>query len=381
MKKFLIIFTCFIYIFPSPIKAQTQIIEEAKNVILIEATTGDILYEKNSHERHAPASMTKMMSLLLVMEQIDNGNLKWDEIITASAHASSMGGSQIYLQTGEQMTVTDLIKGVTMSSANDAIVALAERVGGTEDNFVELMNKKSTELGLENTNFKNATGLDEANHYSTAYDMAIIAKELVKHEKILEYSSVYEDYIREDTENKFWLVNTNKLVRYYPGVDGLKTGYTAEAGYCLTATANKNSMRLIGVVMGNETSNSRNEEMMKLLDYGYNTYKLDNLFTTNTIIEEITIDKANQDNIEVYPQEEYNILNNTLNNNRDITYKLILDDIKVPLSENSVIGKIEILENMNVIDTVPAIIKTNINKTNLFNLFYEYISKIFSGNL
>lgn len=370
-----------ILIIPSSVMGLEDVFTDVNNVILIEATTGEIIYEKNAHERHAMASMTKMMSLLLVMEEIESGNLSWDDMVVASAYASSMGGSQIYLQAGEEMSVSDLVKGVTIASANDAIVALAEKVSGTEEKFVEAMNKKSLELGLENTNFKNVTGFDTANHYSSAYDMAMIAAELVKHQDILDYSSVYETYIREDTTSPFWLVNTNKLVRYYQGVDGLKTGYTSEAGYCLTATASRNSMRLIGVIMGSETSDSRNSQMMSLLDYGYNNYNLDALLTTNTIVGEILVDKGNDELVNIYSANNYNIVNEVSNNNRDIIYKLVLNDnIVAPLKSGDIVGSIQIIENMNIIDEIDAIVKEDINKTNVFNLFYRYLKKMISGS-
>lgn len=184
----------------------------AKSAIMIEASTGKIIFEKNSKEKLAMASMTKMMSLLLIMENIENGNIKWNEMVTASENASSMGGSQIFLQTGEQMSVEDLVKGICIASGNDATVAMAERIGGTEENFVKMMNDKAKELGLQDTHFVNSYGFDADDHYSSAYDMAMIAKELVKHEKILEFSGTYEDYLRKDTANSFWLVNTNKVV-------------------------------------------------------------------------------------------------------------------------------------------------------------------------
>jgi len=217
MKKIVFVFLMLFSLSIISVSAEEDIVPNAKSAILIEASTGKILYEKNIDEKYAPASMTKMMSLLLIMENIDNRNLRMDEVIKTSKYASSMGGSQIFLQENEEMTVEDLLKGITIGSANDATVALAERIGGTENAFVEMMNNKAKELGLKNTNFKNTTGLDEANHYSTAHDMAIIAKELVKHEKILEFSSIYETYLRVDTDNKFWLVNTNKVVykNYY----------------------------------------------------------------------------------------------------------------------------------------------------------------------
>lgn len=194
-----------------------ELASNAKSAIMIEATTGKVIYDKNPDEQLPMASMTKMMTLLLIMENIENGNLKWDEMITTSEYAASMGGSQIFLEVGEQMSVEDMVKGICIGSGNDAAVAMAERIGGTESEFVKMMNEKAKDLGLVNTNFENACGLDSDNHYSSAKDMAVIASELVKYDKILEYTGTYEDYLRKDTENSFWLVNTNKLVykNYY----------------------------------------------------------------------------------------------------------------------------------------------------------------------
>ena len=250
MKKLFLILACFLFL---NVKAEDiNLASNAKSAILIEASTGKILFEKNSHEKLPPASMTKMMSMLIILENISKGTIKWDDMIRVSENASSMGGSQILLETGEEMSVEDLFKGVAVASGNDAIVALAEAVAGTVDEFVNLMNKRAVELGLRDTYFKNPHGLNDANHYSSAYDMSIIALELSKHKEVFNYTSLYEDYLRKNTNRKLWLVNTNKLVRFYKGVDGFKTGYTNEAGYCLTATADY-GFRVIAVVMGDES--------------------------------------------------------------------------------------------------------------------------------
>lgn len=211
MKK--ICLFLFLFLIPTLVMAEDlNLAENAKSAILIEVSTGEILYNKNSNQRLAPASMTKMMSLILIMESIEKGNLKWNDIVVVSKNAASMGGSQIFLEANEMMTVEDLVKGICVASGNDATVALAEKIAGTEASFVKLMNEKARSLGLKNTNFVNSTGLDADNHYSSAYDMAIIARELVKHEKVLEFSNIYEDYLRKNTSNSFWLVNTNKVV-------------------------------------------------------------------------------------------------------------------------------------------------------------------------
>ena len=214
MKKIFFIICCFFICsdFVNAKEENNNLSPKAKSAIMIEASTGEVLYEYNADEKLAPASMTKMMSLLLIMEALDNNVIKYTDMVTISDNASSMGGSQILLETGESMSVDDLLKGITVASGNDAVVALAEKIGGTEENFVKMMNDKAKELGLKNTNFKNCHGLDDKDHYSSARDMSIIARELVKHQKILDYSSIYETYLRKGTKKEIWLVNTNKVV-------------------------------------------------------------------------------------------------------------------------------------------------------------------------
>ena len=212
-KKGIIIFLLISIFLPSiKVRADETLLQNAKSGLLMEVSTGKIIYEKNIHEKVSVASMTKMMGMILVMEAIEDGKIKLDDMVVVSKNASGMGGSQIWLEEGEKISVLDLIKGIMMASANDGIVAIGEYIGGTEKNFVKMMNEKAKSLNLKNTNFVNPTGLDEENHYSTAYDMAIIAKELISHEEILKYTSIYEDYLRKGTNRQFWLVNTNKVV-------------------------------------------------------------------------------------------------------------------------------------------------------------------------
>ena len=381
MKKFLLLSIIFMFV-PITIKAETvDLAPNATSAIIIEASTGIVIYNKNEHEKLAPASMTKMMGLLLIMEQIEKGNLKWDEKITASANASSMGGSQIFLETGEQMTVEELVKGISIASGNDAMVAMAERIAGTEEAFVELMNKKASELGLKNTNFKNCTGLDAENHYSSANDMALIAKELVKHDKILEFSGTYEDYIRQGTDKSFWLVNTNKLVRFYQGVDGLKTGYTTTAGYCLTATAKKDGMRIITVVMNEPDSATRNSETTAMLDYGFNMYGMEQLLNKDNVLGKIKVDLGEKEYVEVVPKEEVNILNNKNSDKRNVTYKVELNNIKAPIAAGDTVGKINVIENNKTIMTVEVTVKENVDKVNIFISYLRNLKDIVIGNI
>ena len=273
MKKILLIIMSF-FVLNLNVLAEEDFAPNGKSAILVDNLSGKVLYEKNADEKLAPASMTKLASMLMVMEAIDNGNLKFEDKVTISEEAANMGGSQVFLQAGEVYTVYDLLKSVAIASGNDAVVALAEKIGGSQSGFIDMLNKRLKEIGATNTNFVNAHGLDAEGHYSTARDMSIIARELLKHPKILEFTSIYEEYLEKNDGSRIWLVNTNKLVRFYDGVDGLKTGFTKTAGYCLTATASKNNFRLISVVMGEDTSENRSSDTVKMLNYGFNTFKI-----------------------------------------------------------------------------------------------------------
>ena len=360
---------------------ESNVIPNAKSGMLIEASTGQIIFEKNKDEKVAVASMTKMVAQILILENIESGNLKWDEMITISSNASGMGGSQIYLQTGEKMSIRDLMKGITMASANDATVAMAERIAGTEDNFVKMMNDKVKKMGLKNTVFKNSTGLDENGHYSSAYDMSVIARELLKHEEILKFSSVYEDYLRVDTPNKFWLVNTNKLVRFYEGADGLKTGFTDAAKYCMAVTAKRDNMRLIAIVLGENSGKVRNQETMELLDYGFNLYKVDLIKDKNDIIGELKVDKANKDKIKVYSKDDITILGKKSDVSLNYDIELKMNDVKLPLKKNSVVGKITVKSGNKNIKEIDAIVKEDISKISFINLFGKTLKDILSGDI
>lgn len=361
------------------IKADTDLAPNAKSAILIEASTGKVIYEKNSHEKLAPASMTKMMSMLVIIENIEKGIIGWDDMVTASSNASGMGGSQILLETGEQMSVSDLFKGIAVASGNDAVVALAEAIAGTEEGFVNMMNEKGKELGLKDTVFKNPHGLDDANHYSSAYDMMLIAKELVKHERVMEYTSIYEDYLRKGTEKELWLVNTNKLTRFYPGVDGLKTGFTETAGYCLTATAQKNGMRLIAVVMGEADSKVRNSEVSAMLDYGFAQYKVSELLNKETIISKIEIEKGKAKEIEIVPIENVTRVGKKTEKIGKITYNLHIDSVKAPIQVGDKVGTLDVLEDGKVIQKIGVTVKKEVKKANFIDLFLRYLGDMLSG--
>lgn len=380
MKKIIFVIMCSILL-PSLVNAtEVDLAKNAKSAIIVEASTGTILYEKNSNEKLSPASMTKMMGMLLVVENVEKGNLKWDEMVTVSENASSMGGSQILLETGEKMTVSDLFKGVAVASGNDAIVALGERVAGTEEAFVKMMNDRAKELGLKNTNFKNPHGLEEANHYSSAYDMSKIALELVKHPKVLEFSGIYEDYLRKGTKREFWLVNTNKLVRFYQGVDGLKTGYTKEAGYCLTATASKSNMRVITVVMGEPESTTRNKETTDMLNYSFNMYSIEKMLSKDKKVGTIKINLGENETSDIVPVKDVNILNNKQSEKRNVIYDVETYKVTAPVKKGDIVGKLKVIENDKILEEIEITIPNDIKKVNIFKAYLRNIKSMLIGN-
>lgn len=381
MKKVFIFFLIGILLLPNFVYAEESLASNAKSAILIETSTGKILFEKNKDEKVAIASLTKMMAQILILEAIENKQLTWDEKITTSANAAGYGGTQIYLEPGEVMTVSDLMKGISMASANDATVALAERIAGSEAKFVEMMNDKVKKLGLKNTNFVNPTGLDENNHYSTAYDQALIAIELLKHDKILEYSSIYEDYLRQDTQNKFWLVNTNKLVRLYDGADGLKTGYTDNAKYCMAVTAKRNDMRILAIVLGEEVSKVRNKETEELLDYGFNQYKINVLRKQGEVIDKIKINKGDKKSISAILDKDIIILSKKSDNGLKYDEKVILDEITLPVKENQKVGTLELYNNKNKIGSYKLVSSDTVKKKNIIKIYLDNLKDIIIGNL
>ncbi len=381
MKKLVVIFLVMLLLCPMVVKADDNtLIPNAKSGVLMEESTGKIIFEKNKDEKVAVASMTKMVAQILILEAIEKGQIKWTDKVTASANASSMGGSQIYLSTGETLTVEEMMKGISMASANDATVAMAEFLKGTEIDFVKEMNKKVKELGLKNTQFKNCTGLDEEGHYSTAYDMAVIARELLKYEDILKFSSKYEDYLRVNTPNKFWLVNTNKLVRFYEGADGLKTGHTDAAKYCLAATAKKNDMRLIAIVLGEEVSKVRNSETMALLDYGFNTYGLQIVKKKNETVKTERVEKASTKKIEYTPIYDIGVLSKKSDTKKKYSYDIKITKNNLPLIKGEVVGKIKIKDGNNVVGEGDLTVKKSTKKLSYLILLRNTIYDIASGN-
>lgn len=352
----------------------------AKSAILIEPTTDSILYEYNIHERRPPASMTKLMTMLLIMEAIDDGRITLNDMVTISKNAAGMGGSQVFLQENMQISVHELLKGIAIASGNDAAVAMAEYIAGTTEEFVKKMNERANELGLKNTNFVNVHGLDAENHYSSAYDMSQIARELLEHPKILEYTSLYEDYLAKPDGTKTWLVNTNKLVRFYPGVDGLKTGFTNPAGYCLTATATKNNIRFITVVMGEDTPESRSADTTSLLNYAFSTYRINRIISKDDVIDSAKIKKGKVSSVNLIAMEDVNDLIKQ-NEKKDYTYQIDTDNLIAPINVGDIIGKLSIYDNSNnLIKEVELTVQEDVKKHNIISMFCYTLRKVINGN-
>ena len=370
MKKIIfILISLFSFIFIKNVNAVEMDIS-AKSAILVDFNTGKVLYSKNENEPLAMASMTKVMSMLLIMEKIDDGSLKYDDIVEISTESSSMGGSQIFLNPGDKYKVIDLLKGVAMASANDAVVALAEKTYGSKEHFIEAMNKKAESLGLKNTHFVNVHGLDEEGHYSSAYDMSVMARELLKHEKILDFTRVYEEYLTKPDGSQIWLVNTNKLVRFYDGVDGLRTGFTQNAGYCLTATGKKNNLRLISVVMGEESIEKRSSDTVKLLNYGFNTFKVNLIKNKSEILGKVNVQKGKKENVDVVLVNDLIELLNASDKPSNYKFKILVDKITAPVKKGDVIGKVKVLnDNGILISQVDITVNENVLKANLWDLF------------
>jgi serine-type D-Ala-D-Ala carboxypeptidase (penicillin-binding protein 5/6) len=351
-------------------KTSTELVNSVASAVLIERDTGAIMYDKNSHEKLPPASMTKIMTMLLIMEALDEGRLKMDEKIRASEYAASMGGSQIFLEPGEEMTTGELLKGIAIGSGNDASVAMAERIAGSEEAFVEMMNNKVKELGLKNTKFQNTTGLPANDHYSTAYDMAMMAKELLKYEGITEFTGQYEAYLRENTDNKFWLVNTNKLVRFYPGVDGLKTGFTREAMYCLTATAEKNGMRVIAVVFGAPTSKERNAQVTKLLDFAFSQYQTHPMYKRGHSLGNAVISKGDKKSINAVTSEPISLLTKKGESIEKVQKNITLQkNLKAPVLKGDQVGTLKLVKDGKVLSESPLVANEDVKEANWWKLF------------
>lgn len=353
---------------------------KSESGIIMEASTGKILFDKNMDEQKSPASMTKIMTMLLTVEAIESGKISLEDEVNISANASKKGGSQVYLEENSTATVEMLLKSIAIGSANDASVAVAEKIGGTESNFVNMMNKRAKELGAVNTTFKNPHGLDEEGHLTTAHDLALIAKELIKHKEILKLTSTYETTITHKNGKSLWLVNTNKLIKFYNGLDGLKTGFTDNAGYCLTGTMLRNDMRLITVTMKAPTKEDRNTDTINLMEYAYSMYYKSTLIKKDKKIGDMFIDNAKKRKISYYLKEDASVILDKDVRNIKYNYSVKLNNVKAPLKKNDVVGTLTLhLNNQDI--NYNLIVKENIKKSNYFVRLNNYLKDIINGNL
>ena len=378
MKKIFLFCFVFVFLMLNVSAVDVGLAKNSETAILIEATTGKILFEKDKDKKMAPASMTKIMTMLLTMEALESGKVSLDEDVLISENAQKMGGTQIYVEAGSNVKVEDLIKGIGIASANDAAVALAEKLGGTVENFVNMMNERAKELGCKNTTFKNPHGLDEDGHLTSAYDMSLMARELVKHEYALKISSTYDEYITVSGENH-WLVNTNKLVKFYKGIDGLKTGYTDKAGYCLTATMNKNNMRLISVVMKSSSKDNRSSDTIGMMEYGYSMYGSEVIFKKSEYTGKINISGSENKEYNYYLDNDVKLIVDK--NTRDVNYstKIKLDKLKAPLKKGTKVGEL-ILEFEDKKYTYNLIINEEVKKASYFKVLINNLKDIVTGN-
>ena len=347
----------------------------APSAVLMERTTGTLLYEKNGHERMSPASVTKVMTLLLIAEQIESGALTKDDMVSASSHAASMGGSQIWLEEGEQMSVHEMLKCIAVSSANDCAVAMAEKIAGSEEAFVKRMNERAQQLGMQDTHFVNCTGLtDDAEHYTSAYDIALMSRELLQYTWLREYTTIWMDTVRD---GRFGLTNTNRLVRTYEGATGLKTGFTNEAMYCLSATAERDGIEFIAVIMHGETIEARNDDAKALLNYGFANYKLCPLRSPD-VLPPVLVTLGSADSVQpVYDGPEAALIEK--NGSGEISYSLELpESIAAPVEQGQRIGTLNIMLNGEPFREVALLAGSSVDSASFGGVFIHLI-KSFVG--
>lgn len=349
----------------------------AKSAILMDAETGMVLYTKNASEPLPPASVTKIMTLLLVAEAIDAGAVSLSDKVYVSANAASMGGSQIFIKEGEEFSVEELLKSTVIASANDAAVALAELVAGSESAFVERMNERAAELGMSGTHFENATGLDDTvtHHLTSAYDIALMSRELIKHECVTKYSDVWQDSIRD---GEFVLTNTNRLVRYYDGCTGLKTGSTDKAGFCVSATAMRDGMHLIAVVMGAETRDDRNEAARAMLDYGFSSYAL--YTAEESELESARVLKGTLDEVTVCSSAFAKLINKADKKRVEKEYS-IPDTVSAPLKAGDIVGSVVYKLNGEEIGRSDVFVKEDVDAITVPVLFVRILKTVLTGGL
>ncbi len=380
MKKVICFFICVCFMMHSVVvfaEGNTDLGLNAKSAILMEESTGNILYESNPDERLPIASVTKVMTMLLIMEAVDSGKISLDDMVTVSENAMSYGGSTMFLETGEQLTVNDMLKGIAVASANDGCVAMAEHLAGSESAFVDMMNEKAKELGMENTHFMNTNGLDEDDHYSSARDVAIMSRELMKHETIFNYTSIWMDTLRG---GKFQLANTNKLIRFYDGANGLKTGSTSQALCCLSAAAKRNDMQLIAVVLGAPTSAERFASAKSLLDYGFANYAVNTQITAGDEVQKIAVEKGVDKEVGVVAGDSCSTLVKK-GQEDNITKEIKIDEtITAPIEAGQKIGTMTISRDGEVIADIDLNASSAVEKKGIGLIIKDFFATIFFGS-
>lgn len=380
MKKVICFFICVCFMMHSVVvfaEGNTDLGLNAKSAILMEESTGNILYESNPDERLPIASVTKVMTMLLIMEAVDSGKISLDDMVTVSENAMSYGGSTMFLETGEQLTVNDMLKGIAVASANDGCVAMAEHLAGSESAFVDMMNEKAKKLGMENTHFMNTNGLDEDDHYSSARDVAIMSRELMKHETIFNYTSIWMDTLRG---GKFQLANTNKLIRFYDGANGLKTGSTSKALCCLSAAAKRNDMQLIAVVLGAPTSAERFASAKSLLDYGFANYAVNTQITAGDEVQKIAVEKGVDKEVGVVASDSCSTLVKK-GQEDNITKEIKIDEtITAPIEAGQKIGTMTISRDGEVIADIDLNASSAVEKKGIGLIIKDFFATIFFGS-
>ncbi len=346
---------------------------ESKSAILVEQSSGTVLFEKNADQKCAIASVTKVMTALLLMEEIDKGNIKYDDLITTSENAESMGGSQVYLEVGEQMTVDDMLKGLMIASGNDVAVAIGEHISGDLESFIALMNKRAKELGMNNTNFVNPNGLPDDNHYSTARDVAIMSRVLLEnHPDIKKYTTIWMDSLRG---GEFQLANTNKLIATYKYATGLKTGFTTEAGHCLSASAEKDKMALVSVILGGPSSELRFSEARLMLDYGFDNFTVKEKIKKDDLICSVDIIKGKKDSVNGVAKNDYVIMDNKQEKGEISKELELIADIKAPVEKGQKLGVLKIKKGDSVMYELEVVAEEDVKHRNVFDVIKLYFLK------
>lgn len=357
-------------------ESETELGVNAKSAVLMEASTGRVLYESAPDEQLPIASVTKVMTMLLIMEQIDSGSLTLDDMVSVSENAMSYGGSTMFLETGEQLSVNDMLKGIAVASANDGCVAMAEHIAGSESAFVDMMNAKAAELGMENTHFMNTNGLDEDGHYSSARDVALMSRELIKHEKIFDYTTIWTDELRD---GKFQLANTNKLIRFYNGANGLKTGSTSQALCCLSATAKRDDMQLISVVLGAPTSAERFSSAKAMLDYGFSHYGVKKLVSEGDEFDNAEVKKGVKDSVGAVSGGECSVLTEKTKNS-EVTQEITMaENLTAPITKGQEIGRIKFTIDGETVGEAPIIAAEDIEKKGIGGIILDFLKTIMHG--